>query len=49
MFNEEAYVERAVAAARDVLARAGHDFEIVIVDDASTDGTAAIAFRLSGA
>ena len=47
MFNEEAYVERAVAAARDVLARATDDFEIVIVDDASTDGTAAIADRLA--
>ncbi len=47
MFNEEAYVERAVVAARDVLDRAGFDFEIVIVDDASTDGTAAIAARLA--
>lgn len=49
MFNEEAYVERAVAAAKDVLARTDHDFEIVIVDDASTDGTAVIADRLSRA
>src|SRR5687767_12751656 len=49
MFNEEAYVERAVAAARDVLARTAHEFEIVIVDDASTDGTAAIADRLARA
>jgi glycosyltransferase involved in cell wall biosynthesis len=47
MFNEEAYVERAVTAARDVLARAGHGFEIIVVDDASTDGTAAIADRLA--
>ena len=49
MFNEEAYVERAVSAARDVLARAAFDFEIVVVDDASTDGTAAIADRLARA
>jgi glycosyltransferase involved in cell wall biosynthesis len=43
MFNEEAYVARAVNAAREVLARTPHEFEIVVVDDASTDGTAAIA------
>jgi glycosyltransferase involved in cell wall biosynthesis len=47
MFNEEAYIERAVAAARDVLARAGIEFEIIVVDDASTDATAAIADRLA--
>jgi glycosyltransferase involved in cell wall biosynthesis len=49
MFNEEAYVERAVVAARDVLARTAHAFEIIVVDDASTDGTAAIADRLAQA
>lgn len=49
MFNEEAYAERAVSAARDVLARRGHDFEIIVVDDASTDGTAAIADGLARA
>jgi glycosyltransferase involved in cell wall biosynthesis len=49
MFNEEAYVERAVNAARDVLARTAHDFEIVVVDDASTDGTGPIADTLARA
>jgi glycosyltransferase involved in cell wall biosynthesis len=39
MYNEEAYARRAVAAARAVLVAAVPDWEIVIVDDASTDGT----------
>jgi glycosyltransferase involved in cell wall biosynthesis len=47
MWNEEAYVERAVNAARDVLAGTPHAFEIIIVDDASTDATPAIADRLA--
>ena len=47
MYNEEAYVERAVDAARGVLERAAIDFEIVIVNDASTDRTAAIADGLA--
>jgi glycosyltransferase involved in cell wall biosynthesis len=49
MYNEEAYVERSVAAARGVLEQMGGDWEIVIVDDASTDGTGALADRLSAA
>jgi len=49
MYNEEAYVERAVAAARAVLEEMGGDWEIVIVDDASTDGTGARADRLAAA
>ena len=49
MYNEEAYVERAVAAARAVLEEMGCDWEIVIVDDASTDGTGARADALAGA
>lgn len=42
MFNEEAYLQRAVSAARQALAPE-FDYEIVIVDDASTDGTGALA------
>ena len=49
MYNEEAYVDRAVAAARDVLEAHLPDWEIVIVDDASTDATGARAAALSAA
>jgi glycosyltransferase involved in cell wall biosynthesis len=49
MYNEEAYVERAVAAARAVLEEMGGDWEIVIVDDASTDGTGPRAHALAAA
>jgi glycosyltransferase involved in cell wall biosynthesis len=49
MYNEEAYVERSVAAARAVLEEMGGDWEIVIVDDASTDGTGARADALARA
>lgn len=49
MYNEEAYVARAVAAAREVLEAHFEDWQIVIVDDASTDGTGALADRLAAA
>jgi len=49
MYNEEEYVERSVAAARAVLEEMGSDWEIVIVDDASTDGTGPRADRLAAA
>lgn len=49
MYNEEAYARRAVAAARAVLLKEFPDWEIVIVDDASTDGTGPIADKLARA
>jgi glycosyltransferase involved in cell wall biosynthesis len=48
MYNEEAYARRAVDAARAVLVKEFADWEIVIVDDASTDGTAALADAMAG-
>jgi len=54
MWNEEAYVERAVVAARavcDVMVERGivGDYELIIVDDRSTDGTPQIADALAAA
>ena len=49
MYNEEPYVERAVSAARDVLHALGADFEVIVVDDASSDRTGAIAEELARA
>lgn len=49
MYNEEHYVERTVSAAREVLEGMGADFEIILVDDASTDGTGALADALARA
>jgi glycosyltransferase involved in cell wall biosynthesis len=53
MWNEEAIIERTVAAAReagDRLVAEGEvaGYEIVVVDDASSDATGAIADRLAG-
>lgn len=49
MYNEELNIELAVGASRDALDRYAGDWEILIVDDASTDSSAAIAARLSAA
>ena len=46
MYNEEAYVERSVAAARSALEQMGGEWEIVLVDDASTDDPAEVVARV---
>jgi glycosyltransferase involved in cell wall biosynthesis len=43
MFNEEEYVSRTLTAVTSALERAGIEHEIVLVNDASTDRTAALA------
>ena len=52
MWNEQEYIERALDAARATcvdLVAAGEilDYELIVVDDASTDSTAQIADRIS--
>jgi glycosyltransferase involved in cell wall biosynthesis len=47
MWNEEAYIRRAVRAAKDILEGLTADHEVIIVDDASTDATGAIAAELA--
>ena len=49
MWNEEAYIRRAVGAAKDILEGFAADHEVIIVDDASTDATATIAAELARA
>jgi glycosyltransferase involved in cell wall biosynthesis len=47
MYNEELNIEHAVEAGVDALEKYARDYEVVIVDDASTDVCARIAARLS--
>jgi len=54
MWNEEAYIERAVGYAKDeceYLVQHGDilDYELIVVDDASTDSTAAMADAMAAA
>ena len=49
MFNEEENIEHAIACAVDALGRHAGGFEIVVVNDASTDRSAEIVRRLSEA
>ena len=47
MYNEEAYIDRAVRAAKMALGGITEDYEIVIVNDASTDRTGTLADEMA--
>ena len=47
MYNEELNIEHAVAAAVESLQKYSDDYEIIIVDDASTDESPQIAAKLA--
>jgi len=47
MYNEELNIEHAVAAAVDSLQKYSDDYEIIIVDDASTDDSPRLAAKLA--
>jgi glycosyltransferase involved in cell wall biosynthesis len=49
MFNEEENIEHAIACAVDALERHAGDWEVVVVDDASQDRSAALVTRLAEA
>ncbi len=46
-YNDEHTIENIVRAAADEIAKVTDDFEILIIDDGSKDGTGAIADRLA--
>jgi glycosyltransferase involved in cell wall biosynthesis len=48
MFNEQENIEHAIACGVSALELYGGDYEVVIVDDASTDGCPEIVRRLAG-
>lgn len=47
MFNEREYLGKTVAIARETLEDITDDFEIIIVDDASTDGSGELADEMA--
>lgn len=47
MYNEKAYIEKMVNKARQVLSDMSDDYEILIVDDCSSDGSEKTADRLA--
>jgi glycosyltransferase involved in cell wall biosynthesis len=49
MYNEEGNIEQAVTAALAVLARVTDRYEVIVVNDGSSDRTVAIADRLAAA
>jgi glycosyltransferase involved in cell wall biosynthesis len=48
MYNEEASIEHALDCGREALERWAESWEIVVVDDASTDGSVALFTRYAG-
>ena len=48
VFNEAGHVAEEVTRIREAMDRSGYSYEIVVVDDGSTDGSAAELDRLSG-
>jgi len=49
MYNEELNIEPAIAAATESLAKYSDDYEIIVVNDASTDDCPRLAERLAAA